>query len=85
MDTFFIPKINCRFKIRKDVDGHIGFFETKGILSFNEIGAFIVSQMTGHNNIQEIAELAKEKFSDLKKPIEEVNNIVIQFQKSGFL
>ncbi|MFH1611846.1 MAG: PqqD family protein [bacterium] len=81
----FIPKINCRFKIRKDIDCHIGFFQTKGVLTFNDIGAFIVNQMIGNKSIQEIADSISSEYSDIENPLEEVVNIVSQFQDSGFL
>lgn len=85
MNLDFIPKINCRFKIRKDIDNYLGFFQTKGVLAFNEIGAFIVNQMTGQKSIQEIAESVQRKYPDVENPISEVLDIVNQFQESGFL
>ena len=59
MNNQFIPKINCRFKIRQDLDGFLGFFQGKGVLTFNEVGVFIVKQMTGKKNLKEIEELVR--------------------------
>lgn len=36
MNDRFVPKINCRFKIRQDLDGFLGFFQGKGVLTFNK-------------------------------------------------
>lgn len=85
MNIDFIPKINCRFKIRKDIDNYLGFFQTKGVLAFNEIGASIVNQMTGQKSIQEIARSIQIEYPDVENPVDEVIDIVVQFQESGFL
>ncbi|MBN2197620.1 PqqD family protein [Candidatus Wolfebacteria bacterium] len=84
MDEKFIPKINCRFKIRKDINGFLGFFQGKGVLTFNEVGAFIVKQMTGEKKLMEIGRLVGETFPLVKNPENEVLSIVKQFQKAGF-
>ena len=84
MNEKFVPKVNCRFKIRQDIDGYIGFFQIKGVLTFNEVGAFIVSQMTGDKNIQEIGKLVGDNFPKMKNPAGEVVSIAKQLQDSGF-
>lgn len=84
MNDKFVPKINCRFKIRQDLDGSLGFFQGKGVLTFNEIGAFIVKQMTGEKNLQEIRQSVKDTFPAVKNPMDEVLSIARQLQESGF-
>jgi len=63
MDSEFIPKINCRFKIRQDLNGFLGFFQGKGVLTFNEIGVFIVGQMTGEKSLREIEWAIRKAFT----------------------
>jgi hypothetical protein len=84
MNDRFVPKINCRFKIRQDLDGFLGFFQGKGILTFNEVGAFIVKQMTGGKNLQEIGQSVKITFPEVEKPLNEVLSIMSQLRDSGF-
>ena len=84
MNNNFVPKINCRFKIREDQDYYIGFFQGKGVLTFNEIGAFIVMQMTGEKSLKDIELLVRETFHEVENPSEEVQNISEQFRKSHF-
>lgn len=85
MKPTFIPKINCRFKIRRDINNHIGFFQGKGVLIFDDIGAFIVSTINGNLTISEIAETLKSAFPKIKQPVEEVIAIITQLQKAGYL
>jgi len=85
MNTEFIFKINCRFKIRQDINGYLGFFQGKGVLTFNKVGAFITKQMTGEKNLQEIVQLVKNTFPEVENSIEEVSFIAKQLQESGFL
>lgn len=84
MNSKFVPKINCRFKIRQDLDGFLGFFQGKGVLTFNEIGAFIVKQMTGEKNLQEIKRSVKNTFPAVENSMDEVLSIVRQLRESGF-
>ncbi len=84
MNDKFVPKINCRFKIRQDLDGFLGFFQGKGILTFNEVGAFIVGQMTGEKSLREIEQSVKKAFPAIKNPESEVNDIAKQLRESGF-
>lgn len=84
MDSQFVPKINCRFKIRQDLNGFIGYFQGKGVITFNDVGAMIVQQMTGEKNLQEISEFTKKSFPKIKNPEGEVIYIARQLQESGF-
>ncbi len=84
MNSEFASKINCRFKIRQDLDCFLGFFQGKGVLTFNEIGAFIVKQMTGEKNLQEIEQSVKNTFPAVENPIDEVLSIAKQLRESGF-
>mgnify|MGYP001569847906 FL=1 len=84
MNSEFAPKINCRFKIRQDLDCFLGFFQGKGVLTFNEIGIFIVKQMTGEKNLQEIGQSVKNTFPAVKNPMDEVLSIAEQLRESGF-
>lgn len=84
MDGDFLPKINCRFRIRRDIAYHVGFFQGKGVLTFNEVGAFIVSRMTGEKSLQEISQLVEASFSTVENPMVEVMFIAEQLQESGF-
>jgi hypothetical protein len=84
MNEKFMPKINCRFKIRRDVTNFLGFFQGKGVLTFNEIGAFIVKQMTGEKSLREIGQSVKDTFPKVKNPLNEVLFITRQLRDSGF-
>jgi len=79
-----VPKINCRFKIRQDLNGFLGFFQGKGVLTFNEVGAFIVRQMTGEKNLREIEQSVKEAFPAIDNPESEVAGIAEQLKEAGF-
>ncbi|HOF44809.1 MAG TPA: PqqD family protein [Candidatus Pacearchaeota archaeon] len=84
MNDKFVPKINCRFKIRQDLNGFLGFFQGKGVLTFNEVGAFIVGQMTGEKNLREIAQAVQETFITVADPKSEVIGIAKQLEEAGF-
>ena len=84
MDVNFLPKINCRFRIRQDISCFLGFFQGKGVLTFNEVGAFIVSRMTGEQSFQEISRLLQLAFPAVADPSQEVISIAEQLQESGF-
>lgn len=84
MNDKFVPKINCRFKIRQDLSSFLGFFQGKGVLTFNEVGAFIVKQMTGEKNLREIGQSVKDAFPGVKNPLNETFSIAKQLQESGF-
>ena len=84
MNDKFVPKINCRFKIRKDLDGFLGFFQGKGVLTFNEVGAFIVKQMTEEKSLREIKQLVRDTFPTVDNPKNEVFCITEQLQETGF-
>lgn len=84
MNKEFVPKINCRFKIRQDINGYLGFFQGKGVLTFNKVGAFIIKQMIGEKSLREIGQLVKNTFPEVENPIDEVLSIAGQLRKSGF-
>jgi len=84
MNNKFVPKINCRFKIRQDLDGFIGFFQGKGVLTFNEVGAFIVKQMTGEKSLREIEQSVRDTFPGVDNPENEVLCIIEQLREAGF-
>jgi len=84
MDNKFVPKINCRFKIRQDPNGFLGFFQGKGVLTFNEVGAFIVRQMTGEKSLQEIERAVQKTFTEITDPKGEVVGIAKQLEEAGF-
>lgn len=84
MNDQFVPKINCRFKIRQDLNGFLGFFQGKGVLTFNEVGAFIVGQMTGEKSLRKIKQSVKETFPAVDNPESEVVGIAKQLEESGF-
>ncbi|MCG2700226.1 PqqD family protein [Candidatus Parcubacteria bacterium] len=84
MKESFKPKINCRFRIRQDIEEWIGFFETKGVLTFNEVGAFIVEQMIGDKTVKQIGEMVKNNFPDVEEPVNEVISITKQLKEADF-
>jgi len=84
MNDKFVPKINCRFKIRQDLNGFLGFFQGKGVLTFNEVGAFIVGQMTGEKSLQEIERAVQKAFTEIADPKGEVVGIAKQLEEAGF-
>ncbi len=59
-------------------------FETRGVLTFNEVGAFIVEQMKGDKSIKQIGEIAKARFPAIEEPMNEVISIVEQLEEAGF-
>lgn len=83
MNDKFVPKINCRFKIRQDLNGFLGFFQGKGVLTFNEVGAFIVGQMTGEKPARNCAGRS-ETFITVADPKSEVIGIAKQLEEAGF-
>jgi hypothetical protein len=85
MDISLVPKIDCRFKVRRDLTGHIGFFQGKGVLTFNDVGVFIVNNMTGEKSVGEISQLLGEIFPEVLDPESEVDLIVTTLLESGFL
>ena len=84
MKESFKPKINCRFRIRQDIEKWIGFFETKGVLTFNKVGAFIVEQMRGDKTIKQIGEMTKTNFPDVEDSMNEVISITKQLKAADF-
>jgi len=84
MNDKFVPKINCRFKIRQELNGFLGFFQGKGVLTFNEVGAFIVGQMTGEKSLREIEQAVQESFITVADPKGEVIGIAKQLEEAGF-
>jgi len=84
MNDKFVPKINCRFKIRQDLNGFLGFFQGKGVLTFSEVGAFIVGQMTGEKSLREIEQAVQESFITVADPKGEVIGIAKQLEEAGF-
>ncbi len=84
MNDKFMPKINCRFKIRQDLDGFFGFFQGKGVLTFNEVGAFIVKQMTGEKSLREIEKSVRDTFPTVGNPKNEIFSITEQLREAGF-
>ena len=85
MEESFKPKISCRFKIRQDIEAWIGFFETRGVLTFNEAGAFIANQMEGDKTIRQIGEAVKNRFPSMEDPMNEVISIAEQLREAGLL
>jgi len=75
---------NDRFKIRQDLDGFLGFFQGKGVLTFNEVGAFIVKQMVGEKSLREIEQLARDTFPAVDNLKNEVLCITEQLREAGF-
>ena len=84
MKESFKPKINCRFRIRQDIEEWVGFFETKGVLIFNEVGAFIVEQMRGDKTVKQIGEMVKTNFPDMEDSMNEVISIAKQLKEADF-
>lgn len=84
MNDKFAPKINCRYKIRQDIEGFLGFFQGKGVLTFNKVGVFIVEQMTGEKSLREIEQSVRKTFPAVDNPESEVANIAKQLQEAGF-
>ncbi|MFH1551748.1 MAG: hypothetical protein ABIC36_02625 [bacterium] len=84
MNDQFVPKINCRFKIRQDLNGFLGFFQGKGVLTFNEVGAFIVGRMTGEKSLREIEQSVREIFPAIDDPESKVVGIAKQLEEASF-
>ena len=79
------PRSDCRFKIRKDLDSYIAFFQMKGVITLNEIAAYILSQIDGKNSIQDITRLVKKQFPEIKYPYQEVVDLVKNLCEAGYL
>ena len=84
MDSSFIPEFVCRFKIRKDIDCHIGYFELGEVVMFNDIGGFIAQRIDGENSVKEIARQLNDEFPEVESPTTEVKGIVQQLKECGF-
>jgi len=48
------PRLNCQFRIRQDLDGFIGFFKNRGILTFDETSARIFQLIDGRRSVEDI-------------------------------
>jgi len=48
------PRINCRYKVRQDLDGYVGFFKDRGILTLDETAAKIIALIDGQRSIEQI-------------------------------
>ncbi len=48
------PRINCQFRIRKDLEGYIGFFKGRGVFTFDEICQRVIHLMDGQRSIADI-------------------------------
>jgi len=83
MKNDFIPMIACRFKIRQDISCFIGFFQTRGVLIFNDVGASILEQINGVRTVDEIASNVKKLFPGIKDPRYEVKKVIQQLNKAG--
>lgn len=80
MDINYVPLINCRFRIRRDIDCLIAFFATRGVLTTDEIGGFILFQINGEHNLGEIADLVGKNFPEVEDPLAEVEYVVEELQ-----
>ena len=69
MNDKFVPKINCRFKIRQDQMVFSVSF-SKGVLTFNEVG-HLLSMMTGEKLARNCAAV-QETFITVADPKSEV-------------
>jgi len=56
------PYINCQFRIRKDIEGYIGFFKGRGILTFNETAARIIQLIDGQHSIEDIINIIEKEY-----------------------
>ena len=48
------PRMSCQFRLRKDLDGHVGFFKGRGVLTFDDTTAHIVQLMDGRRSTEDI-------------------------------
>lgn len=48
------PQFNCRYGLRKDMNGYIGFFGGRGVLTFDDQAAHIVQLLDGQNSIFDV-------------------------------
>lgn len=85
MDPSYVPTISCRVKMRKDIDCHLAYFQGKGVLKFNELGALIVSLIDGRKNLIKIAEEIKFVYPEIKEPFNEVAEVVFQLRNAAYL
>lgn len=77
--------INCRYRTRKDIGMYLGFFANRGVLTFNELGAFIVDRLNGEHTVEELVNLVEKNFSLVENPNLEVENVVKQLQDAKFI
>lgn len=77
------PTINCRFRLRKDLDGYIGFFEGRGILTLNETAARIVRLIDGRRSIEDIIlEMQRGRLVQNERTRKETRQVVLDFLQS---
>lgn len=51
------PMINCRFRIRKDLGGYVGFFKGRGVLTFDDVSGRAVELMDGQRSVDDIIQV----------------------------
>lgn len=80
------PRMNCRFRIRKDLEGYVGFFKDQGILTFNETAAHIVQLINGQRSIEDIiAKMKKDQPSQNGQTREDVLSFLKSINRGEFL
>lgn len=79
-------KINCRYKIRKDLDGYLGFFKDRGILTLDDKSAQIIKLIDGQRNVNDIViELEKSYHCKNGETTRDVLTFLQSINKGDFL
>jgi radical SAM protein with 4Fe4S-binding SPASM domain len=80
------PRMNCQFRIRKDIEGYVGFFKGRGILTLDETAVRIVQLMDGQRSIEDIAaEMERGKPSKHGQTRENVLTFLQSINRGEFL
>lgn len=80
------PSVNCRFRIRKDLDGYIGFFKGRGVLAFDETSASILQLIDGQHSIEDIVGAMNKNQPSQNGEVREVVLLFLQsVNRGGFL
>lgn len=84
--TIAKPRINCRFRIRKDIEGYVGFFKGRGVLTFDETSARVIQLMDSQRSIEDIAsEMEKHQPSENGQTRENVLSFLQSINRGEFL
>ena len=80
------PRIKGEYRMRQDSECHIGFFKSRGILTFDSLSASIMSLVDGVKSVEEITRmLDRGSVYDTKTCAARVKSFISQMVNAGFM